>query len=121
MPLEAAGDSERGSRGGAGNSNCLGVEMSMAIQRPSVAATTEKRAASVLVAAKAAHGHTEEAIGPLLRPQGGTGFELSRAGFELSRAGFELSREPDRYLTGTTRLWNPGPTGFRSPTGEPAP
>ena len=49
----------------------------MAIQRPSVAATTKKRAASVLVAAKAALGHAEEAIGRLLRPLGGTGFDVA--------------------------------------------
>ena len=45
----------------------------------------------MLMMARAALRHAEEAIGRLLRPLGGTGFELSGAGFELSGAGFELS------------------------------
>ena len=84
--------------------------MSMSIQRPSVAATstTKKRAASVLMAAKAALGYAEEAIGRLLRPLGGTGFELSGAGFELSGARPPWRARPCGHfvflLYGTRRL-----------------
>ena len=49
--------------------------MSVASQRPSVAATAATRAASVLVVAVAALGHAEEAIGRLLGPPGASGFE----------------------------------------------